>query len=77
MIELGTTAVAAIALICGAWVAVAAWATLNGARKAREARLRQVSAERSEALLEASPAMSLLIDAGGSLGGSSRLASPS
>ena len=74
MIELGTAAVATIALVCGAWVALAAWTTLNGARKARDAGLLQSVADKAEALLHASPAMSLLIDADGSLYGSSRLA---
>lgn len=63
-----------LALFAGAWLAVAAWATLRGRRRAAAgARIIEEHA-RFAALLESGPAVPLLIDGDGTLAGSDRLA---
>ncbi|HEX8224253.1 MAG TPA: histidine kinase, partial [Allosphingosinicella sp.] len=65
---------ALIALVCGLWLAIGLWATLRASRHTRGARQIEVDALRSRALLEAGPAMPLLIHADGSLEAPQRLA---
>ena len=74
MTELSATAVGAIALVAGIWLCLAAFATWNGLRRSREARLQRDEAARGEALLEVGPAMALLVELDGTLHGSARLA---
>src|SRR5436305_5225958 len=74
MLSLTPTAAALIALACGAWLAAAAWATLRGMRRSREAIGQVPDVVRSEALLAASPAVPVLVRRDGSLHGSERAA---
>ena len=74
MLSLTPTAAALIALACGAWLAAAAWATLRGMRRSREAIGQVADVVRSEALLAASPAVPVLVRRDGSLHGSERAA---
>ena len=74
MIELSRTALIAIALLAGAWLALALWATLRGRRLGAEAAALVGESGRREALLDAAPALPLLIHADGSLEGGGRLA---
>src|SRR3954467_1438918 len=72
MLSLTPTAAALAALVCGAWVAAAAWATLRGLRRSREAVGQVGEIARSEALLGASPAVPVLVRRDGGVQGSER-----
>ena len=74
MIALSPVAVAAIALICGAWLAVAVWATFRAGGRITLARNQVAALKRSGALLAASPATPLIVYRDGRLEGSERLA---
>jgi signal transduction histidine kinase len=74
MLSLTPTAAALVALVCGAWVASAAWATLRGLRRSREAVGQVGEIARSEALLGASPAVPVLVRRDGGVQGSERAA---
>ena len=74
MLSLTPTAAALIALVCGAWLAAALWATLRGLARSRAATGQVGEVERAEALLAASPAVPLLVRGDGSLQGSERAA---
>ncbi|MBV9930724.1 MAG: PAS-domain containing protein [Alphaproteobacteria bacterium] len=74
MLSLTPTAAALIALVCGGWIAAAAWATLRGLRRSREAVAQVAEVARSDALLAASPAIPLFVGGDGRLQGSERAA---
>jgi len=74
MLTLTPTAAALIALVCGGWLAVAAWATLRALGRSREAVGQVGAVVRSDALLAASPAIPLFVGRDGSLHGSERAA---
>jgi signal transduction histidine kinase len=74
MLTLTPTAAAAIALVCGAWLAIAAWATLRGLAAARAVAGEREAARRVGTLLEAAPAMPLLVHRDGRVEAPSRLA---
>jgi signal transduction histidine kinase len=65
---------ATIALLCGAWLALAAWAVIGGVRRGREGRAGAERAQKLEALLGAGPAVPLLVHDDGSAQGGERLA---
>ena len=73
MIEFSRTALAAIALFCGLWLGIAAWATFVGLRRRREAAARGRELAGAEMLLAASPALSLLVRHDGTVEGSPRV----
>ena len=75
MIELPSIAIAALALVAGAWTAAAFWFSLRGRRADVGARAVLAGRARLAALLESGPAMALLVAPDGALeGGSDRLA---
>ncbi|MFN3944444.1 MAG: ATP-binding protein [Allosphingosinicella sp.] len=74
MIALSPHALAALGLVAGLWLAFALWATLGARRRVAEAEAAAEDARRAAALIDASPAMPLLIEPGGALQGSGRLA---
>jgi PAS domain S-box-containing protein len=74
MLTLSPTAAALIALVCGAWLAAAIWATLRGISRARQASAEVGAAGAGQVLVEASPAMPLIVGPNGRLEGSPRLA---
>src|SRR6185437_3631912 len=74
MLTLSPTEAALIALVCGAWLAVAVWATLRGISQAKAARREAGAAGAGQVLLDASPALPLIVGSGGRLEGSPRLA---
>jgi signal transduction histidine kinase len=74
MLTLSTEALAAIASVCGAWLALAIWASLRGTGRARAAGDQALAAGEGQALLENAPALALLVDRNGALEGSARLA---
>ncbi|MFL6844752.1 MAG: ATP-binding protein [Allosphingosinicella sp.] len=74
MVELSPTALAALALFAGAWLALALWATVRGLGRARLARGRIESTRHHESLLEASPALPLIVRRDGSLEEAERVA---
>jgi hypothetical protein len=57
---------ATIALLCGAWLALAAWAVIGGVRRGREGRAGAERAQKLDALLGAGPAVPLLVHDDGS-----------
>jgi signal transduction histidine kinase len=61
VLTLTQTTAAILALFCGAWLAVAAWVTLRGGARANAATAETVGAERRKALLNASPALPVVI----------------
>ena len=63
-----------VALVAGAWLAAAVWATRRAWRAARTAESLAGDSARLAALLEAGPAMVLVVAADGALSGSPRLA---
>ncbi len=71
---LSATAAIALALVAGAWLALALWASLRGARLAREAVAVSDDRLRCDALLAASPAAALVVGPDGSMDGDPRLA---
>jgi signal transduction histidine kinase len=74
MIVLSPIAMATVAAICGAWLAIAVWATLRAGGRITLARAQVAALKRSGALLGASPAAPLLIYRDGRLEGAERLA---
>jgi signal transduction histidine kinase len=74
MLTLSTTQAALIALVGGAWVAAAMWATLRGLARARAASAEVGQAGAGQVLLAESPAIPLIVDANGRLEGSAALA---
>jgi signal transduction histidine kinase len=66
--------VAILALVAGAWLAFAVWASRRAWARARAAEALVGDHGRLEALLDAGPAMPLLVAADGAIGGSARLA---
>src|SRR3954470_18130499 len=73
MLSLSSTQAALIALVCGAWLAVSLWATLRGLARARAADVQSEAAGAGQMLVEASPALSLIVEADGRLEGAPRL----
>lgn len=67
-------ALATIALVAGAWLALALWATLAARRRGADAGAVTAENRRLAALLEAGAALPLLVDADGALEGPERLA---
>jgi signal transduction histidine kinase len=63
-----------VALVAGAWLAAAVWAARRGWRRAAEAGMVIEDNGRLSALLQAGPAMPLVVGADGTLGGPDRLA---
>ena len=74
MILLSPVGVALLAIVCGAWLALAVWATVRGLGRSREAEGAAQAAAHDMALLGASPAMPLIVYPGGRLEGPERLA---
>lgn len=74
MITLSSTALAALALVSGGWLALGAWATLRGASRSNLAGAATVAAGRSQALVEASPAIPVTIFPDGAIESDARLA---
>jgi signal transduction histidine kinase len=74
MIVLSRDMLIVIALVCGAWLAIALYATLRGLRRSREAWLARREAGGTQSLMRASPAIPLLVAQDGSLEGSERAA---
>src|SRR4051794_31734946 len=74
MLSLTPTAAALVALVCGAWVAAAAWATLRGLRRSREAVGQGGGIARAGAWLGASRAVPVLVRRDGGVQGSERAA---
>jgi signal transduction histidine kinase len=74
MVNLSPTALAAIALLSGAWLAIALWATVRGLGRGRDAAARIDATRHHEALLAASPALPLIVRRDGSLEEAERVA---
>ncbi|HYW17652.1 MAG TPA: ATP-binding protein [Allosphingosinicella sp.] len=74
MVSLSPTALVAIALLSGAWLALALWATLRGLGQSRVAAERIDATRHHEALLSASPAIPLIVRRDGSLDEAERIA---
>src|SRR3954468_24419355 len=74
MLTLSLTAASLIALVCGAWLAVALWATLRGLSRSRAADAQAGAAGAGQMLVDASPALPLLVAPDGRLEGAPRLA---
>ncbi|MFL6858442.1 MAG: histidine kinase, partial [Allosphingosinicella sp.] len=74
MLTLTPLAAALVALLCGAWLAAAAWATMRGLAASRSAGAHAGQGARAEALLAAAPALPLVVRADGRLEGSERAA---
>src|ERR1051325_10205231 len=65
MIELSRQAAVMLALICGVWLVLAAWISVAALNRARALRARQEGIERALMLLDAGPALPLIIGANG------------
>ena len=74
MVTLAPIAVALLALVAGAWLAAAVWVSLRAARREAAARAVVEDSVRLAALLEAGPAMPLVVAFDGTIGGPERLA---
>src|SRR5690348_737400 len=74
MLTLSPTQAAVVALVCGAWLAIAVWATLRGISRARAAATERGAAGVGQVLLDASPALPLIVDPNGGLEGTAELA---
>ena len=74
MIELSRNAVALIALVCGAWLCVGAWATIGALRRGRRAAATRQGAVRADVLLASGPAVPLIVYRDGRTEGGERLA---
>ncbi len=72
-VEMSRTALAAIALVSGLWLALALWLTLRGFRAGAAAQTALVDRGRSEALLDAGPAVPLVAYEDGSVEAGQRL----
>jgi signal transduction histidine kinase len=71
---LGPNAAIALALVGGAWLAIALWVSLRGARLAREAAATDEDRLRRDALIAASPAAALVVGPDGGMEADPRLA---
>jgi signal transduction histidine kinase len=74
MLTLSSTQAVVVALVCGAWLAIALWATWRGLVRSRDATAKAGAAGAGQVLLEASPALPLIVEANGRLEGSAELA---
>lgn len=74
MLTLDRTDVIVLALLLGAWLAVALWATLRGRRAAAKGFSALAEQRRMSALLDAGPAMPVVVRAGGGLDAPDRFA---
>jgi signal transduction histidine kinase len=74
MPSLTPTAAALAALFCGGWFAVALWATLRAIRHSAAAAARLSEANRAQALLDAAPAVPVIVHRDGDLEAGDRLA---
>ncbi|HEY5723221.1 MAG TPA: ATP-binding protein [Allosphingosinicella sp.] len=74
MLTLTPIAAAAIAIVCGAWLAVALWATLRGLSLSKAARRQLAESARASALLESRSGVSVVALRGGTLEADDRLA---
>jgi signal transduction histidine kinase len=74
MLTLSTTAAALIALLAGAWMAAAVWATMRGMARSRTAGSEIRAASSAQSLLAASPALPLTMLRGGRIEADPRLA---
>jgi signal transduction histidine kinase len=74
MIFLTPISTAILAVVCGAWLALAAWATRRGIARGREASAEARSVEHQAALLAASPALPLVVARDGRIEGRDSLA---
>lgn len=74
MLSLSPMSLAAIALVAGAWLALAVWATVRGLGRGRSADERIDATRHHEALLSASPAIPLIVRRDGSLDEAGRVA---
>ncbi|HEY0113240.1 MAG TPA: ATP-binding protein [Allosphingosinicella sp.] len=74
MLALSTTQAAILALACGAWLALAVWATLRGASRSRTAAAEARSAAHESSLLAVAPAIPLVVHRDGGIEGPDRLA---
>ncbi|HYG48881.1 MAG TPA: PAS-domain containing protein [Allosphingosinicella sp.] len=74
MVSLSPNSLAAAALVLGAWLALAVWATLRGLGRGRAAAARLDATRHHEALLAASPALPLIVRRDGSLDEAERVA---
>lgn len=74
MLTLSPTAVALVALTCGAWLVIAVWATIRGLGLSRRAAGRLGDAERAAGLLNAHVAVPAVLRGGGWLEADERLA---
>src|SRR5688572_6734277 len=61
MIELSRNAVALLALVCGVWLAVATWLSVGAWRRSETLRARQAALELTGTILNASPALPMLV----------------
>jgi len=74
VIALPAIAMAALALVAGAWLAIAFWFALKGRRSIAGGEAVLADHHRLVALLDAAPALPLVVAPDGSIGGSDRLA---
>ncbi|HEX8469181.1 MAG TPA: ATP-binding protein [Allosphingosinicella sp.] len=74
MLNLSPMSLAAVALVSGAWLALAVWATLRGLGRGRRAAERIDATRHHEALLAASPAIPLIVRRDGTLDEAERTA---
>ncbi|HEX5184546.1 MAG TPA: ATP-binding protein [Allosphingosinicella sp.] len=74
MLTLSSTQAVAIALVCGGWLAASIWATLRGLGRASAASSGLRAAGAGQVLLDASPALPLIVAPDGRLEGPHRLA---
>ena len=74
MLTLTPMAAAAIAIVCGAWLAVALWATLRGLSLSAKARHRLRESARASALLGSQNGVSAVVGRDGALDADDRLA---
>ena len=65
MIELSRQAAVLLALICGVWLVLATWLSIAALNRARALRARHEGLERALMLLDAGPALPLVIGANG------------
>ncbi|MDB5697962.1 MAG: sensor histidine kinase, partial [Alphaproteobacteria bacterium] len=73
MVEFSRAALATIALFCGLWLGIAAWATFVGLRRRRDAAGQSRELSGAAMLLGASPALSLLVHPDGTVEGPPRV----
>jgi signal transduction histidine kinase len=74
MLTLSPMAAAILALVSGAWLALAAWATIRGLKQSRSAASEAAEALHQSALLDAAPAFPLIVHRDFAIEGPDRLA---